>query len=91
MATSPSAGLFMLPLCRSDDLQATQCQAARAEVCRTMITTGWRWAAVISADGRLLGLLCLKASRARFCSDQDVHTRALGEAAPAAVGGTGID
>ena len=62
-----------------------------ADVCRTMITTGWRWPAVISADGRLLGLLCLKASRARFCSDQDVHARALGEADPAAVGGTGID
>jgi hypothetical protein len=56
-----------------------------------MITTGWRWAAVISADGRLLGLLCLKASRGRFCSDQDVHAGALGEADPAAVGGTGID
>ena len=62
-----------------------------AEVCRTMITTGWRRAVVISADGQLLGLLCLKASRARFCSDQDVHARALGEADPAAVGGTGID
>jgi hypothetical protein len=56
-----------------------------------MVTTGWRWAAVISADGRLLGLLCLKASRARFRFDRDVHARALGEADPAAVGGTGID
>ena len=56
-----------------------------------MTTTGRRRAAVTSADGRLLGLLCLKASRAGFCSDQDVHARALGETDPAAVGGTGID
>ena len=38
----------------------------------------------------LLGLLCLKASRAGFCSDQDVRARALGEAGAAAVGGMGI-
>lgn len=30
----------------------------------------------ISADGRLLGLLCLKASDAGFCSDEDVGARA---------------
>lgn len=62
-----------------------------AEVRRAMITTGRRRAAVTSADGRLLGLLCLKASRAGFCSDQDVRARALGEADPAVIGGTGID
>ena len=62
-----------------------------AEVHRAMITTGRRRAAVTSEDGRLLGLLCLKASRAGFCSDQDVRARALGEADPAFVGSTGTD
>lgn len=65
--------------------------ASLAEVRRAMITTGRRRAAVISDDGRLLGLLCLKASRAGFCSDQDVRARALGEADPAVVGSTGTD
>ena len=44
-----------------------------------MTATGRRRAAVTSADGQLLGLLCLKASQAGFCSDQDVRARALGE------------
>jgi len=56
--------------------------ASLADVRRAMTATGRRRAAVTSADGRLLGLLCLKASRAGFCSDQDVRTRALDEAAP---------
>ena len=38
--------------------------ASIADVRRAMTTTGRRRAAVTSADGRLLGLLCLKASRA---------------------------
>src|SRR5215472_10299144 len=59
--------------------------ASLAEVHRAMTAAGRRRAAVTSADGRLLGLLCLKASRAGFCSDQDVRARALGEAARAAV------
>jgi CBS domain-containing protein len=63
--------------------------ASPAEVRRAMTTAGRRRAAVISADGRLLGLLCLKASRAGFCSDQDVRSRALGEADTAAADGTG--
>jgi hypothetical protein len=45
-----------------------------------MIATGRRRAAVTSADGRLLGLLCLKASQTGFCSEQDVRARALGKA-----------
>ncbi len=65
--------------------------ASLAEVRRAMTATGRRRAAVTTADGRLLGLLCLKASRAGFCSDQDVRARALGETDHAAVGGTGID
>jgi CBS domain-containing protein len=50
-----------------------------AEVRPAMTATGRRRIAVTSADGRLLGLLCLKASRAGFCSDQDVRARARGE------------
>lgn len=41
-----------------------------------MTASGQRRKAVISADGRLLGLLCLKASHAGFCSDEDVADRA---------------
>jgi len=55
-----------------------------AEVRRALTATGRRRAAVTSADGRLLGLLCLKASQAGFCSDQDVRARARGDADPAA-------
>jgi hypothetical protein len=57
-----------------------------AEICRAMTAAGRRRAAVTSVDGRLLGLLCLKARRAGFCSDQDVHARALSEADAAAFG-----
>jgi hypothetical protein len=66
-------------------------EASLYEVRRAMTATGRRRAAVTSDDGRLLGLLCLKASRAGFCSDQDVRARALGEADPAAVGSTHTD
>ena len=66
-------------------------EANLAEVRRAMTETGRRRAAVTSADGRLLGLLCLKASRAGFCSDQDVRARALGEADRATVSSTGVD
>jgi CBS domain-containing protein len=64
-------------------------EASLAEVRRAMTTAGRRRAAVTSADGRLLGLLCLKASQAGFCSDQDVRRRALGEADAAGADGTG--
>src|SRR5204862_5252146 len=60
--------------------------ASLADVRQVMTATGRRRVAVTSADGRLLGLLCLKASRTGFCSDQDVRARALGEADPAGVG-----
>lgn len=66
-------------------------EANLAEVGRAMTVTGRRRAAVISADGRLLGLLCLKASREGFCSDQDVRARALGETDRAAAGSTAAD
>src|ERR1700744_1826661 len=60
-----------------------------AETARAMTAAGRRRAAVISADGRLLGLLCLKASRAGFCSGEDVRARALDGARNAALAGTG--
>ena len=62
-----------------------------ADVRQAMTATGRRRVAVTSAEGRLLGLLCLKVSQTGFCSDQDVRARALGEADPAAVGSTAID
>jgi len=65
--------------------------ASLAEVHRTMTATGRRRAAVTSADGRLLGLLCLKASRTGFCSDQDVRARALGKADPAVISSSAVD
>jgi hypothetical protein len=65
--------------------------ASLADVHRVMTATGRRRAAVTSADGRLLGLLCVKASRTGFCSDRDVRARAVGETGPTAVGGAAID
>jgi CBS domain-containing protein len=44
---------------------------------RSMNATGRRRAAVIRDDGKLVGLLCLKASRSGFCSEEDVRARAL--------------
>jgi hypothetical protein len=41
-----------------------------------MTATGQRRNAVISSDGRPLGLLCLKARHPGFCSDEDVADRA---------------
>jgi len=57
------------------DGRTVRAAADLAEVHRAMIAAGRRRAAVVSAEGRLLGLLCLKASRAGFCSDQDVLAR----------------
>ncbi len=65
--------------------------ASLADVRQAMTATGRRRAAVISADGRLLGLLCLKVSRTGICSDQDVRARAKAETGPAAVGSSAID
>ena len=59
--------------------------ASLADVHRAMTATGRRRAAVVSDDGRLLGLLCLKASGTGFCSEQDVRARALGKANAAVV------
>jgi hypothetical protein len=43
----------------------------------SMRASGRRRLAVISDDGTLLGLLCLKASGLGFCSDDDVASRRL--------------
>lgn len=59
--------------------------ASLAQVQRAMNAAGRRRAAVISEDGRLLGLLCLKASRAGFCSEADVQAHALDAARDAVV------
>lgn len=55
--------------------------ASLAQVFAAMAATGRRRTAVTSADGALVGLLCLKASRTGFCSDQDVRARAGGQGA----------
>jgi CBS domain-containing protein len=75
------------PLGRLGD-RAVPAGASLTEVHRTMVATGRRRAAVTTADGRLLGLLCLKASRTGFCSEQDVRARALGGADPFCHGST---
>ena len=53
--------------------------ASLVAIQRAMDAAGRRRAAVISEDGRLLGLLCRKASRTGFCSEDDVWARALDE------------
>jgi hypothetical protein len=47
----------------------------------SMKATGRRRLAVTSSDGTLVGLLCLKAGGHGFCSDGDVASRRLGQAA----------
>ena len=61
--------------------------ASLADVHRAMTTTGRRRTAVTSADGQLLGLLCLKASRTGFCSSEDVQARARDQARDQPSGG----
>lgn len=43
---------------------------------RRMVTAARRRLAVVTADGRFLGLLCLKRTGRGFCSDLDVRARA---------------
>jgi len=54
--------------------------ASLAAIQQAMDAAGRRRVAVISDDGRLLGLLCRKASRTGFCSEDDVWARALHQA-----------
>ena len=77
IATCQAPGAAAAPLGRLAG-RTIPAGASLADVHRAMTATGRRRAAVTSADGRLLGLLCLKASQAGFCSDQDVRARALG-------------
>ena len=42
---------------------------------RRMLACGRRRLAVVGRDGQLQGLLCLKRSRAGFCSNRDVRAR----------------
>jgi hypothetical protein len=46
------------------------------EATAAMSATGRRRLAVVGDDGELLGLLCLKASRDGFCSDEGITSRA---------------
>jgi hypothetical protein len=50
-----------------------------------MMASGRRRTAVVDSSGRLLGLLCLKASQTGFCSDEDVRARRAANAAKPAV------
>jgi CBS domain-containing protein len=54
----------------------------------SMLAAGRRRLAVVDSTARVLGLLCLKASGAGFCSEQDVHARALERAATDRPAGT---
>ena len=46
-----------------------------ADVHRRLLAQGLRRLAVVDADGRLVGLLCLKRRRHGFCSQADVSAR----------------
>lgn len=48
-----------------------------AEVHQRLVRTGQRRLAVVDADSRLLGLLCLKRDQTGFCDDQGVAERAF--------------
>jgi CBS domain-containing protein len=78
---SPASDAAAAPLGRLVG-RTVPAEASLAEAHRAMKAAGRRRVAVINNDGRLLGLLCLKASQAGFCSDQDVRARA-GKAGPA--------
>lgn len=57
--------------------------ACLAGTLRWMRTTSTRRLAVVDSSGDLLGLLCLKASGAGFCSDEGIRSRVgLGDRRP---------
>jgi CBS domain-containing protein len=78
IAYSHAASAAAAPLGRLSGRTVLE-DASLAEIQRAMNATGRRRAAVVSEDGRLLGLLCLKASRTGFCSEEDVRARAPDE------------
>ena len=49
---------------------------------RRLLEDGRRRLAVVDADGKLLGLVCLKRRHTGFCSDAGVAARAAGRARP---------
>jgi CBS domain-containing protein len=79
LAGGQAPGTAAAPLGRLAGRTVTA-EASLADVHQAMTSTGRRRSAVTSADGRLLGLLCLKASRTGFCSGADVRARALDRA-----------
>jgi CBS domain-containing protein len=79
LADSQAPGTVAAPLGRLTG-RTVPAEASLADVYQAMTSTGQRRTAVTSADGRLLGLLCLKTSQAGFCSGQDVRARALDQA-----------
>ncbi|HMG62830.1 MAG TPA: CBS domain-containing protein [Streptosporangiaceae bacterium] len=87
IATSQAPDAAATPLGRLAGRTVTA-GASLAEVQRAMRAAGQRRAAVTSDDGRLLGLLCMKASLSGFCSDQDVRARAREVGAAVAGDGT---
>jgi hypothetical protein len=78
-SSNATAGAAALPLGRLAG-RTVPAEASLAGVHRAMTGTGQRRIAVTSTDGRLLGLLCLKATRAGFCSGADVRARARDQA-----------
>lgn len=52
----------------------------------SLLASGRRRLAVVTDDGRFVGLLCLKRSRRGFCSDRDVAARSAERGAVAVVG-----
>lgn len=72
---APVADGPVLPLARLEG-RTVPAGAPLEQVQREMAAVGTRRRAVIDADGRLVGLLCLKRSGTGFCSDGGVAARA---------------
>jgi CBS domain-containing protein len=64
-----------LPHARLDG-RTIGCDVPAEEARQILLRRGQRRSAVVDADGRLLGLLCLKRRLSGFCSDADVAARA---------------
>ena len=76
LALSPAPGAAAAPCGRLEG-RTVRPAASLAETHQAMNADGRRRVAVVGDDGRLLGLLCLKATRAGFCSADDIRARAL--------------
>jgi CBS domain-containing protein len=71
-----------LPLARLDGRTVSPHETAEAAR-RDMRRAGRRRLAVTTREGELLGLLCLKKTGDRFCSDRDVASRRAESSPPA--------